>query len=200
MSHPSNSPKIAGLIILTCSAAVVGATWLASAHAGTQRDGEKQVKKTSYPNEPVEIVELKNRAGKLPLNEKFKGPAAEWLRGLTFTISNPSGKDITYVALNLYFPKRPDAPPSEPGYVCDLIFGVSPQSARYNDFRQRHPDKRLKHNEKLALTLTDEQFDNIQRVLAALGYPPGIDSVEVWLSEVGFDDGTLWKGGQIIMR
>ena len=184
--------------MLACSITLFGVAWLSGVHAGTQQEGERQIKKNSYPNEPVEFVELKNKMGRLPLNEKFKGPATEWLRGLTFTISNPSGKDITYLALILFFPKPHAAGPSEPSYVFDLIFGVSPQSNYYHNFRQKHPDKLLKHNDRLTLTLTDDQFEHIQKVLTALGYPPEIDNVEVSLSEVGFDDQTIWKGGQII--
>jgi hypothetical protein len=184
--------------LIVCSIGIISSTSRSTVHAGTQQEGEKQVKKSSYLNEPVEIVELKNKTGKLPLNEKFKGPATEWLRGLTFTISNTSDKDITYLALNLFFPKHPDAEPSEPGYVFDLIFGVSPQSGYYNDFRQKHADKLLKRNNRLTLGLTDEQFEHIQQVLTSLGYPPNVESVEVWISEVGFDDKTIWKGGQII--
>jgi hypothetical protein len=201
LNSPMPKARVIALTILMFWVAVpISIAW-SSGNSATNKAGQetaKQVNKLSYRDEPIDIIEVKNRKGKIPLNEKFKDDSAHWLRGLTFTINNSSGKNITYLNLVLSFPQNAELDPAQtPTYIFDLMFGVSPQAASYNDFRRRHPDKVLKQRERLALSLTDEQFEHIMKVLSSLGYPLNVEKLEIWISEVGFDDGTLWKGGKI---
>jgi hypothetical protein len=127
------------------------------------QDEWKMVKKSSYADEPVEIIKVKSKGGDIRLGEKFKGDASEWLRGFTLTVENTSGKTITYLGFALFFPSGGNHSAGETSYTFDLMFGVSPSSEHYAD----------------------------------LGYPPDIRAVEIWINEVGFDDGTSWLGGHM---
>src|SRR3712207_6256093 len=64
---------------------------------GARQAEEKVVKKSSHRDEPIKIVKVKNKKGELPLGKKFRSYDAEWLRGLTITVRNDSGKDITHI-------------------------------------------------------------------------------------------------------
>jgi hypothetical protein len=165
--------------------------------AGTRRpESEKVLKKSRLPDEPVRIIKVKNKKGELQLGRKFRDEAdAGWLRGLTITVENTSGRTITHLTVSLVFPPDANHATAELAYGYDFMFGVSPQDPHYEESRRRQPDRIVRHGERLDLTLSDEHYQHILNVLRNLGYPADLREVLIRIYEVGFDDGTGWLGG-----
>lgn len=163
---------------------------------GVSTDEEITLKKVSYRNEPVRVVRVRNRRGEIEPGKTFRDDPTQVLRDFAVTVSNSSGKDITHLSFSLFFPRpEDDEAPQEPPYTFEMAFGVSPLSEHYAQYKKLHPSKLIKRSEVFELALTDEQWGHIMEVLNSLKYPPGIKRVELWLNEVGFDDGTAWKSG-----
>ncbi len=164
---------------------------------GARQDGEKVLTKSSFRDEPIQIVKVKNKKRDLPVGGKFKDGDAEWLRGLTITVRNDSGRDITHLSFAVLFPANKNQASSDVSYTFDFMWGLSPLSKHYKESRRLRPERVIKRNDKFDLTLSDEQYDHIQKVLNSLSYP-SVREIEIWIDEVGFDDGTSWRGGQIL--
>ena len=164
---------------------------------GVRQGGEKVCTKSSFPDEPIEIIKVKNKKRDIPVGGKFKDDDNEWLSGFTITVKNNSGKDITHLSFAILFPANKNQADSEFSYTYDFMWGLSPFSEHYKESRRRRPERVIKQNDKFDLTLSDEQYDHIQKVLSSLGYP-SVREIEIWIDEVGFDDGTSWRGGRIM--
>ena len=165
----------------------------------TPQEKWKVVKKSSFPDsdEPIKIVKVKAKGKEIKLNEKFDGDDADWLRDFTLTIENTSGKAITHLNFALFFPPSANGATGGSSYTFELRYGLSPQSEHYAESRKRRPERVIKQKEKYDLTLSTEEYEHIRKALDYWGYPPDIREVEMWLYEVGFDDGTYQIGGQI---
>ncbi|HEU4596698.1 MAG TPA: hypothetical protein VFS10_16290 [Pyrinomonadaceae bacterium] len=166
-------------------------------NGGARQGGEKVLTKSSYRDEPIQILKVKNKKRDLPVGGKFSDDDADWLRGLTITVRNDSGKDITHLSFAILFPANKNQASSELSYTFDFMWGLSPQSKHYKESRRLRPERVIKQNDQFDLTLSDEQYEHIRKVLLSLGYP-SVREIEIWIDEVGFDDGTSWKGGRII--
>lgn len=163
---------------------------------GARQEGEKVLTKSSFPDEPVRIVKVKNKKRDLPVGGKVKDDD-EWLRGFTITVRNESGRDITHLRFAILFPANKNQSGSEFSYTYDFMWGLSPLSKHYAESRRARPERVIKQDEKFDLTLSDDQYEHIQKALSSLGYP-SVREIEIWIDEVGFDDGTSWRGGRII--
>lgn len=203
MTHPIRSrhrlSRCFGLVCLVLALAgnVVGGA--SKPHNQNEsRRSDVLVKKSSYLNEPIEVVKVKNRKGKIDLGKSFKEDPAEMLREFTITVNNSSGKDITHLEFILDFP-RPEGDGASPEsiYAFHMIYGVSTMSKYYDEARRLHPDKKIKKGEEFDFTLSLENYEHILKALDSLGYPPENRTVEFWLNEVGFEDGTTWRGGNV---
>jgi len=194
----------ANIVSLVFILALIGSVNGGASGIRTQNKPQEEdilVKKSSYPNEPIQIVKVKNKKGKINLNKSFKDDPTEVLREFAITVNNSSGKNITHLDFFLFFPRTDKAESSEDGsYTFELTFGVSPLSEHYGQYRKLNPTKLIKKNETFELALTDEEYDHIIKVLNSLGYPPKIKKVEIWVNEVGFEDGTTWKSGRMFQN
>src|ERR1044072_2966073 len=159
-----------------------------------RQEGETFIKKSSFRDEPIKIVKVKNKKGELPLGKKFQSDDAEWLRGFTITVRNDSGKDITHLDLSIFFPHDANGATGPSSYTYDFTYGVSPSSEYYEESRKRQTDRIIKKGEEYYLTLSDERLNYINKILAWLESPPKLREVEFWIREVGFDDGSIWTG------
>lgn len=164
---------------------------------GVRQDGEKVLTKSSFPDEPIQIVKVNNKKRDIPVGGKFKDDDAEWLRGLTITIRNDSGRDITHLSFAILFPNNKNQANSDVSYTFDFMWGLSPFSKHYKESRRLRPERVIKRNDVFDLTLSDEQYKHIQKVLSSLGYP-SVREIEIWINEVGFDDETSWRGGRVV--
>jgi hypothetical protein len=188
---------LAVVVLAACLLPPSGGARQQSETKGARRAGWKLVKKSSFADEPIKIVKVKGKGKDLSLNEKFKSDDADWLRDLTFTVENTSGKAITHLSFALFFPPRANGLAGGGSYTFDLRFAVSPQSEHYAESRRRRPERVIRQNEKFDLSLSAEEYEHIRKSLNHFGYPADIREVEIWLDEVGFDDGTYQIGSRI---
>lgn len=196
--HSRNYSSMCAVSLLF-SLTLAGVSLLPNTHGvrpgNARQKEEKVIKKSSFRDEPIRIVKVKNKKGEFPLGKKFQSDDGEWLRGFTITVRNNSGKDITHLDLSLFFPHDANGATGDSSYTYDFTYGVSPSDEHYEESRKRQPDRVIKRGEEYDLTLSDERLNYINKVLAGLEYPPNIREVEFWINEVGFDDGSMWRGG-----
>ena len=151
----------------------------------------KSISHTPEKNQPLRLEKVKV-AGKLAL-PKAGGSVQEnidagddWMRGLSLTLKNTSGKNIVYALIYLHFP---EAELAGGAMSFPLAFGRSPKDSNDRDYKAV-----LKPGEETEITLTDAQHDSLQSFLR--GRSAGsIGNVEVLLVSVITDDDTLWMQG-----
>lgn len=204
-SRPPNAYIVMSIMLLICAVVLAGVTRTSEGGArpyagvrGAPQGKWKVVKKSSFADEPIKIVKVKAKGKDIKLDEKFDDDDLDWLRDFTLTIENTSGKAITHINFALFFPPRANGSTGKGSYTFDLRYGLSPQSEHYAESRKRRPERVIKQNEKYDLSLSTEEYEHIRKALLYYGYPPDIREVEIWLDEVGFDDGTYQVGGQIL--
>lgn len=190
----------AGLVIAVTALALfearVGAVGGGAAGAAQSDNREEDilVKKSSYPEEPVRIAKLKNRKQEIRFGKPFKDNPADVMRGFSVTVENTSGKNITCLYFSLVFLREGADKQLHPDdeYAFDLMWGVSPRDPNYEQYRLKSPQALLRRGEVFDVTLTDEQYAHIMKVLEMLRYPSKVRKVNVILQEVGFEDGSAW--------
>jgi hypothetical protein len=185
----------AGLVVAVAALALFEAR--VGAVGGAQSDNREEdilVRKSSYPEEPVRIAKLKNRKQEIRFGKPFKDNPADVMRGFSVTVENTSGKNITCLYFSLVFPREGTDKQLHPDdeYAFDLMWGLSPRDPNYAQYRLKSPQMLLRQGEAFDVTLTDEQYAHIMKVLEMLRYPSKVKKVNVILQEVGFEDGSAW--------
>lgn len=145
---------------------------------------ERVIKKLSNVNEPVKIRIVKTKKGTTAIGRKFSDDD-DWVKGLTLNLLNTSGKPITHVKVEVAF-LRPanDVTSDEPPFAIFLTYASA-------------PGKALEPGETVEVSLSDEEYPRIQRTLSKLNYPASIKEIQLYITEVNFDDGTAWHTGRM---
>ena len=205
-NRPANAYIVMSILFLICAVAMAGGARPpnVSAEPNGKTNGKPQhkwglVKRSSFPDseEPINIVKVKAKGKEIKLDEKFEHDDPDWLRDFTLTVENTSDKAITHIEFAVFFSPRANGATGGTSYTFDLRYGLSPQSEYYAESRRRRPERVIKQEEKYDLSLSTEEYEHIRKALDYYGYPPDIREVEIWLSDVGFDDGTYQTGGRI---
>jgi hypothetical protein len=90
------------------------------------QEADRLIDKTSWRNEPIEVLGLKTRNRPIELGKKF-AEDDDWLLGLTITVQNVSDKAIARIDIRLDFPRPGAAPPQKPRFTWPILFmAVSP--------------------------------------------------------------------------
>jgi hypothetical protein len=156
---------------------------------------EREIRKLDWPKEPVKIGKLKGKGAIIVLGEKFSADD-DWMKGLTFSVKNTSEKTITYIEIELSFP-RDKGTQEEPDAHDRIIYGQYP--ALPGETATPHPDQPpIKPGDTVDVVLKD--YDGIRDFLNNTHYPVSINRLEVSVGEVVFDDGTKWSGGGLFRR
>ena len=146
-----------------------------------------------HEKDPIEIDDVMVRGKAVRFGEKFNDDDL-WLRDITFKVTNKYSKPITYVQINIDFPEV-------------LYNGVMMQ---HQMFLGRHPvfDKpasskpvRIMPSESLKASL-DKEYDGIKKAITFVDSSriSLIGKITLRLSEVGFEDGTVYSGGSMFRR
>ena len=141
---------------------------------------------------PVEIVSIKLNGKELQPGEKIKGDD-DWLRGLTFSLKNISGKPISYVAVGLRFP-RPN------GMVVYILpYGVD---LSYGQPKGEGSLPPIQPGEVKDLVLAKENYATFERILAAGEGSKSAGTVPYHIARVCFEDDRylIWEGGYLKRR
>jgi hypothetical protein len=147
------------------------------------------IKRASLPDEPVEITEIKVKEAKVNFWEKFAGDD-DWLSGITFTVKNTSGKNISHVALLIEQPISESfsltIPIGEGQFSPLSENAVGPVIARAG--------------ETVEIRLSDERYKGFMHsVPLEFKFDP-ITEVKVHIERVVFTDGSMWYKGMLHYR
>lgn len=162
---------------------------------GREKKEDRTIRKYAWRNEPLEISTLKIKGKLAKLGVKII-EEDDWLNGLTVTVKNISTKTIVWIELNIEFP-TPLNPLQEPASLDHLVYGLYPQPPGQEV--TPHPDQPpLEPGAKADVILTD--YEGLREFLIQTNKPGSIKEVEISISEVVFNDGTKWSGGQLFRR
>ncbi|HEX8846302.1 MAG TPA: hypothetical protein VF791_16770 [Pyrinomonadaceae bacterium] len=173
--------------------------WLSfSKAAGQPQEEERLIEKRSDFFPPVKITLVKTRKGAVKFEEKFLDDD-EWLKGLTVRLANASGKTVTYIDVEMTFP-RPENQAQERPAVWHLEYGRSPFQEKPVPTSQPPQVKPILPGDTMELILHDISLDSIKLFLKDRKYPASIKKIELRVIVIGFSDGTAWNGGQMYRR
>ncbi len=145
-----------------------------------------------HEKDPLEITEVKVNERVVRLEEKF-AENDKWLRHVAFKIRNKYSKPVTYVQINIDFPETE----------------ATGTMMQHQVFLGQHPDVkrpfpvpafRIMPGETAEISLAEE-YGEIKRMIELRN--PSVDQISrilVRLSDVGFEDGTIYSGGNIFRR
>lgn len=164
-------------------------------HGLAGQEKEREIKKMSWPREPVKVEKLKTKGAVRVLGEKFRADDS-WMKGLAFSVKNTSEKTIIYIEIELSFPRDKGAP-GEPEAHDRLIYGQYP-ALPGETATPHHDQPPILPGETVEVVLKD--YDGIRDFLNNTHYPVSINRLEVSVGDVVFDDGTKWSGGGLFRR
>jgi hypothetical protein len=153
---------------------------------------ERIIKKMSWRNEPVRIVKLKTKGKVIEFGKEFT-EEDDWLKGLTATVENASGKPISRIVIDLTY-LRPEGSSEEiPTFSESMIYGRDPSET--SDGEAQKP---VLPGESVEVKLLEVNLPFTKSALEQLGYPEKITRVRLIVHSVTFDDGTMWTGGDTL--
>ncbi len=181
---------------LVFSLLLINASIFAStSHGWAGQAKEREIKKLNWPREPVKIGKLKSKGVAVIFGEKFRADD-DWMKELTFSVKNASEKTITYLEIELNFPRDKGAQ-AEPDAHDRIMYGQYPTLP--GETAIPRPDQPpLRPGETVDVVLRD--YDGIRNFLNLTHYPISINRLEVGVGDVVFDDGTKWSGGGLFRR
>jgi hypothetical protein len=183
-------------IVLVMSLLLVSMSMFVSTfHGLAGQVKEREIKKLNWPKEPVKIGKVKAKGSVVTIGEKFRADD-DWLKGLTFSVKNSSDKTITYLEIELSFPREKSAP-EDPDAHDRIIYGQYPVLP--GETATLHPDQPpIRPGDTVDIILKD--YEGIREFLNNTHYPLSISRLEVSVGDVVFDDGTKWSGGGLFRR
>ncbi len=148
---------------------------------------KKEISKTTFDPEPIEIVEITSDERKLKLNEKFT-QENDWLKDFTIKFKNISGKPIVYVSVVIDFPET-DSTGNRIAHF--LKYGVNPLARKNTN----DEPKLLAPNDTTEVKLTSEKHTKLKNFLAQRNFLADLTKAHLTIMVVHFEDGTYWSAG-----
>jgi hypothetical protein len=171
------------------------ATGVESSQAPAPPQRDRTVVRKHWRVEPVKVVGAKNKKkANIEFDKTFADDDDDWLEGFAITVINNSDKTVTAMNLEMVFRRDPgdNRPPAAQG----LYFGPSPSGLGY---LSRDPNKVIKPGKTAELNLSSEDYQSLKLLLQQTGYPTSIKRVELEISEVGFEDGSVLQAGTLFL-
>ena len=197
-SEPRRKFKLAG-ISTSLIFVLIASTWLFSAdkvlyeQVKQNQDDNIFLEKGKDFDPPVAITFIQSRIGAIEPGKKLS-VGKDWFKGLAVTVRNDAGKSITHIALKIHFP-RPQGQENELDFVETLNYGESPIPNKDGQIPV-NTVKAIMPGESIQLRLSDEIYDAVRMILEDSKYPSIIKKIRVYVSKLGYSDGTLWMGGK----
>ncbi|HKP38533.1 MAG TPA: hypothetical protein VJT71_16860, partial [Pyrinomonadaceae bacterium] len=164
-----------------------------------QQDEEKSLDVDRYPDEPLELVDLRirHKSVKTEIKPKLRdniskwgkdrvkfSEDANWFRHVKVTLRNVSGRPIYGLIARLAF-KPADQ---------DILFGMA--LTHKKDLRQ----KPLQPNEEIDLDVTDESFNRSMSRMLQHGVNPDAAVVSLSVDSAMFANDLMWSRGDLLQR
>jgi hypothetical protein len=150
-------------------------------------------KQMTFPNEPIEISDLKLKGKVVSIDTKLK-EKDDWLNGLTFKIRNKSGKRIVYLSLHILLPETRTAP-NQPVLAFPLKYGADPILSR-----QPTVDAPLGINDEIEFRIVGPEYENLKQFVEKKTPLKNINFINIDIVMAIFDDDTAWDSGSILRR
>ncbi|HEX8128213.1 MAG TPA: hypothetical protein VF527_03860 [Pyrinomonadaceae bacterium] len=152
------------------------------------------IKHQAAREDPIKVVKVQSKSGLINIGGNTFADD-DWLRGLTVTVKNTSGKSIAFVELELHF----NGPEKSVGEVISgypVMYGKVPPpgSASFEDGVIIPP------NETVDVVLADDEYRRLRTFLNQTNYPESIKDVELIIHQVIFKDNTKWMAGSLFRR
>jgi len=170
-------------------------TYVAQPINGLAQEKERTIKRTKFFNEPIKILEIKvagksvrdegtvNHRGKIANVSDIKFTAEnDWLKGMQFVVQNVSAKPIIAVKID--------------SLVKHSALDVPVNVLAIKGFRESP----LRPGATAILTVDAQIYDLTLGKMKAKDISAVIDSVQMYVGRVQFDDDTAWSQGLIFSR
>lgn len=167
----------------------------------SKQSQEKVITRKEDTNEPFELSNLSVKNVEIGLHQKFDafslvenggGQAEDWLENLKFTIKNKSGKQMTYINLDLVFPETEIIGGR---ILYDINLGLPPKAILGNTKMDGTP-LTINPNDVFIFTLSDRQLKVIKQGLSLKGFQlANLTKVIIVIDYIIFDDGMKWQQG-----
>lgn len=181
-------------LITLIGVTIIFAAWLAKSSANSQQPDRIVVRKP-WPTEPVKVVAVKTKnKANVEIGKAFVEDD-DWLDGFKVKVVNNYHKTITVMTISMVF--RRDPGDIRPPFAWSLHFGPSAMTPEYKD---RDPNKVVKAGETVELSVSPEDYITIKAGFEQTGYPTKIKRVELVVREVGFEDGSVLRGGTFFLQ
>lgn len=158
--------------------------------ANSQQQDRIVVRKPWRSPEPVSIVAVKTKNKENIETGKAFAEDDDWLDGFTVTVANNYNKTVTAMAIHLVF--RRELGDTRPPMSMDLHFGPSPIAREYV---HRDPNRVIKVGKTADLRLSSQNYKILKRDFEQTGYTKSIKQVDLVITEVGFEDGSVFDSG-----
>ncbi len=155
------------------------------------------VKRSDF-SPPIRIGTVKTRRGVIETGRPYLDDD-EWVKGLTVSVANTSGKTITYIGVDVIF-RRSEKQGQEPGALWSLNYGVDPFQYSTAEAVPDSPIKPVLPGDTVEISLSEDGFQSLVSFLKSANYFSGTNKAELRLGKIGFSDGTLWMTGRFFMR
>lgn len=163
--------------------------------AAASNDGRRQISRDYWFNEPIKIDRLFRGDQPVGVDERFSADS-DWLKGLKVRIKNNSGKDISYISLDLEFPET-----LATGNVMIFSFSYGPQPIRkaeqYETIKGQKP---VPAGGNVEMVLDDSMFGQLKKFLESRQALDSLARVKIRISMIYFTDDTAWGTGSFLTR
>lgn len=178
------------LLVTLIGVSIFPSAWFGISSAKSQPQQRIVVVRHWGTDEPIKVlaVRTKNKAN-LEIGKAFEEDD-DWLDGFTVTVANNYDKTVTAVTINMIF--RRESGDRRPPLAKELHFGPSPIAKEYV---YRDPSKVIRVGKTGDLRLSPHSYRILKRNFEQTGYPRAIVKLELVITEVGFEDGSVFDSG-----
>lgn len=155
---------------------------------------ERTIVTKNNPRSPVKLMSIRTKGREVESNKPFVDDD-DWLKELTVDVRNDSDKTLTFLQLELYFP-RPDSNAEKPGASFTLDFGDNPFSYDSSAAMPPLSVKSISPGEHLKFVLTDNRLNALSALLLDTGFFV-TSKLQIRVNLIGFSDGTAWSGQMV---
>lgn len=157
------------------------------AAAQARDSSKKEIKQASFPEEPVEIIEISNQENpKLKLGVKFE-QTNNWLKDFSVKLKNNTNKRIAFLMMVMEFPETKK---SGNEIAVPLTFGSNPLLENKGEIIQL-----IQPGEIFELKVTEKKFNSLKNAFESRHSLDSLSLLVLRLDIIHFDDGTVWSGG-----
>lgn len=153
--------------------------------------GEKRIVKASSINDVLKIEKVDVDGREIGLSQAFQA-GDDWMRGVSVTLRNVSGKQIVSFSLDTAFP---ETTATGNRMMSSIVYGRRPGLPAEVKVAERPP---VAAGESVVLSFLGDEYDKLIRFLNSRQPLAGLSKAELSIGMVFFNDGTAWSTGSFM--